>query len=66
MRTKEGFLITVFFYIALGSFGAVPFIDDKGLGLSIPDGLFESFSGLTTTGATVIQGLDQMPKPILY
>ena len=66
MRTKEGFLITVFFYIALGSFGAVPFIDDKGLGLSIPDGLFESFSGLTTTGATVIQGLDQMPKSILY
>ena len=66
MRTKEGFLITVFFYIALGSFGAVPFIDDKGLGLSIPDGLFESFSGLTTTGATVLQGLDQMPKSILY
>ena len=66
MRTKEGFLITVFFYIALGSFGAVPFIDDKGLGLSITDGLFESFSGLTTTGATVMQGLDQMPKSILY
>ena len=66
MRTKEGFLITVFFYIALGSFGAIPFIDDKGLGLGTADGLFESFSGLTTTGATVIQGLDQVPKSILY
>ena len=66
MRTKEGFLITVFFYIALGSFGAVPFIDEKGLGLSVADALFESFSGLTTTGATVIQGLDQLPKSILY
>ena len=66
MRTKEGFLITVFFYIALGLFGAIPFIDDKGLGLNTADGLFESFSGLTTTGATVIQGLDQLPKSILY
>ena len=43
MRTKEGFLITVFFYIALGSFGAVPFIDDKGLGLSTADGLFKAW-----------------------
>ena len=50
MRTKEGFLITVFFYVALGSFGAVPFIDDKGLGLSISDGLFESFPGLPLLG----------------
>ena len=66
MRTKEGFLITVFFYIALGSFGAIPFMDDKGLGFSIPNALFESFSGLTTTGATIIQGLDQLPKSILY
>ena len=66
MKTKEGFLITVFFYIALGSFGAIPFMDDKGLGFSIPNALFESFSGLTTTGATIIQGLDQLPKSILY
>ena len=55
MRTKEGFLITVFFYIALGSFGAVPFIDDKGLGLSIPDGLFESFFPLTTTAYDLLR-----------
>jgi trk system potassium uptake protein TrkH len=66
MRTKEGFLITVFFYIALGAFGAIPFVDSNGLNLALYDGLFESFSGLTTTGATVIQGLDQLPKSILY
>ena len=66
MRTKEGFLITVFFYIALGAFGAIPFVDSNGLNLALHDGLFESFSGLTTTGATVIQGLDQLPKSILY
>ena len=66
MRIKDGFLVTVLFYIALGAFGALPFIDEHGLGLSVPDALFESFSGLTTTGATVIVGLDELPKSILY
>ena len=66
MRIKDGFLVTVLFYIALGAFGALPFIDDQGLGLSVPDALFESFSGLTTTGATVIVGLDELPKSILF
>ena len=66
MRIKDGFLITVLYYIALGVFGAIPFIGEQGLGLSIADGLFESFSGLTTTGATVIVGLDNLPYSILY
>lgn len=66
MRIKDGFLVTVLYYLALGIFGALPFIDELGLAMSIPDGLFESFSGLTTTGATVIVGLDQLPESILY
>lgn len=66
MRIKDGFLITVLFYIALGSFGALPFIDERGVDLSIPDAMFESFSGLTTTGATVISGLDELPESILF
>ncbi len=66
MRVKDGFLITFFFYIALGAFGAIPFTDESGINLSIPDGLFESFSGLTTTGATVITNIDVLPKSILY
>jgi trk system potassium uptake protein TrkH len=66
MRIKDGFLITVLFYLALGSFGALPFIDDRGVGLSIPDALFESYSGLTTTGATVIVGIDTLPESIQY
>ena len=66
MRIKDGFLVTVFFYIALGTFGALPFIDERALNLSIPDALFESFSGLTTTGATVIVGLDSLPQAILF
>ncbi|MDA0977181.1 MAG: potassium transporter, partial [Proteobacteria bacterium] len=66
MRIKDGFLITVLYYLALGVFGALPFADERGLGLSIPDALFESFSGLTTTGATVIVGLDYLPESILF
>ena len=66
MRIKDGFLITVFFYLALGVFGALPFLDERGPGLSIPDALFESFSGLTTTGATILVGLDGLPESILF
>ena len=54
------------YYLALGIFGALPFVDDQGPDLSLPDGLFESFSGLTTTGATVIIGLEQLPESILF
>ena len=66
MRVKDGFLVTVLFYIALGAFGALPFIDPQGMGMSIPNALFESFSGLTTTGATIIVGLEGLPKSILF
>lgn len=66
LRIKDGFLITVLYYLALGIFGALPFVDDQGPDLSLPDGLFESFSGLTTTGATVIIGLEQLPESILF
>ena len=66
MRIKDGFLITVLYYLALGIFGPLPFLDDQGPNLTIPDGLFESFSGLTTTGATVIVGLDYLPESILF
>lgn len=66
MRIKDGFLVTVLFYIALGSFGSIPFADSDGIGLSVPDALFESFSGLTTTGATVLTGIDDLPKTILF
>ena len=40
VRIKDGFLITVLFYVALGIFGALPFVDDQGLNLTIPDGMF--------------------------
>ena len=66
MRTKDGFLITFLFYMALGCFGAIPMVQESGINLSWPDALFESFSGLTTTGATVITGIDDLPASILF
>lgn len=66
LRAKEGFLIVVLFWTVLGSVGALPFMFSEQADMSISDSFFESFSGLTTTGATVIVGLDSLPKAILF
>ena len=66
LSIKDGFVVTVLFYLSLGTFGALPFLPDEGLGLSLPDAIFESFSGLTTTGATVLTGIDELAPSILY
>ncbi|NMH66774.1 TrkH family potassium uptake protein [Shewanella salipaludis] len=66
LRTREGFLIVVLFWTVLGSIGALPFIFSNQPDLSWTDSFFESFSALTTTGATVIVGLDSLPKAILF
>lgn len=66
LRPKEGFLIVTLFWIVLGSAGALPFIFFCLPKLCITDALFESFSGLTTTGATTFIGLDHFPKSILF
>ncbi|MDB4260634.1 TrkH family potassium uptake protein [Porticoccaceae bacterium] len=66
MRTRDGFLITVCFWLVLSTFGALPLMLTEALNLSFINALFESVSGLTTTGATVISGLDDLPKSILY
>lgn len=65
LRIRDGFLVTALFWIVLGSFGAVPFLVSPDLPLSLADALFESVSGLTTTGATVIVGLDDLPRSLL-
>lgn len=66
MRSKEGFLIVVLFWTVLGSVGAVPFIMSDVPDMSVSEAFFESFSGLTTTGATVLTGLDNLPKAFLF
>jgi trk system potassium uptake protein TrkH len=66
LRTRDGFLITSLFWFVLGLFAALPFLLSPQLALSVTDAVFESVSGLTTTGATVITGLDYLPKSILF
>lgn len=66
LRNRDGFVITVLFYAALGAFGAFPFYLLEGVSTSFTDALFESLSGLTTTGATVFTGLDEMPRSLLF
>jgi len=66
LRTKDGFIITVFFWTVLGFFGSIPFYLANLDGVGYVEALFESISGLTTTGATVFVGLDDMEKSILF
>jgi trk system potassium uptake protein TrkH len=66
LGTRDGFLIVTLFWAVLGTAGCLPFLFSSDLELSITDAVFESLSGLTTTGATVISGLDGLPKSILF
>lgn len=62
---RDGFLVVTVFWVVLGMVGALPF--EIGLGWSMTDAVFESVSGFTTTGATVIgSGIDQLPPSIQY
>ena len=66
LRLRDGFLVVVLFWTVLGLSGSLPFILADNPHLSITDAVFESLSGLTTTGATVILGIDELPYSILY
>lgn len=66
LRSRDGFLVVVLFWSVLGSFGSLPFLFAESLQMSVTDAFFESISGLTTTGSTVLSGLDQLPRSILY
>lgn len=60
---KEGFLLTTISWIAVTAAAAVPF---KLLGLGYADSFFEAMSGITTTGATVLVGIDQLPRGVIF
>ncbi|MEB8432557.1 TrkH family potassium uptake protein [Cocleimonas sp. KMM 6892] len=66
LRLREGFLVVVLFWSVLGIAGSAPLIFSHELQISFVDAVFESVSALTTTGATVIVGLDDLPKSILF
>ena len=63
---RDCFLIVVLFWTVLGAVGALPFWLAERPDMNLAASMFESFSGLTTTGATVLTGLESLPKAILY
>lgn len=66
LRLRDGFVVVVMFWVVLSLFGTLPFMLSQQVGMSFMDALFESVSGLTTTGATVIVGIDELPHAILF
>ncbi len=66
LRLRDGFVVVVMFWFVLSAIGALPFVLAEDPHLSLTDAMFESVSGLTTTGATVITNLDELPASILY
>ncbi len=66
LRFREGFMVVVLFWTVLASFGSIPLYLGDQPSLSLTDAFFESMSGLTTTGATVLTNIDGLPRSVLY
>ena len=64
LNLQQAFLLTALAWLSIAIFGSLPFIFSS-LNLSITDSFFESMSGITTTGSTIITNLSQTPKSIL-
>ena len=64
LDVAQGFMLTTLAWLAVVAAGALPFVFSRSR-LSIADAFFESMSGFTTTGSTVIVGLDQQPPGLL-
>ena len=64
LTIRQTFLLTTFVWVALPGFGTLPFVLGDAQ-TSITDGFFEAMSGLTTTGSTVLTGLEDLPPGLL-
>ena len=65
LRLRDGFLVVVLFWTVLGMAGGLPIYLSGIYDISVTDAVFESMSGITTTGATVIVGIDDLPHSLL-
>ena len=65
LNLQKAFLLTALSWISIAIFGSLPFIFSN-LQLTITDAFFESMSGITTTGSTIITDLNSAPKAILF
>ena len=66
LKLRDGFLVVVLFWLVLSFSGAIPFIVVDNPKMTVIDAIFESMSGLTTTGATVLTGLEELPVSLLF
>ena len=66
LRLRDGFLVVALFWVVLSLFGAAPFLLVEYPQMTFTNAVFESVSGLTTTGATVLSDLHTLPKSILF
>lgn len=66
LRLRDGFLIVSCSWLAVVLVGALPFVLMTAPDLSVVDAIFESMSGFTTTGATIIINVDALPRAVLY
>jgi len=64
LNLQQAFLLTTLSWLSIAIFGCIPFLLSN-LNLSVTDAFFESMSGITTTGSTIIADLDNAPKGIL-
>ena len=64
LNLQQAFLLTALSWLSIAIFGSLPFVFSD-LEFSITDAFFESMSGITTTGSTIISNLESMPKAIL-
>ncbi|MGD8309916.1 MAG: TrkH family potassium uptake protein, partial [Chromatiales bacterium] len=66
LRIRDGFIVVVLFWTVLGISGSLPLMLSDSPAMTWTDAVFESISGLTTTGATVLVGIDDLPPSILF
>lgn len=66
LRVRDGFMLVALFWLVLGLASAAPLVLAERPSLSLTEAVFEAVSGLTTTGATVLSGLDSLPHSILW
>ena len=64
LTLQQAFLLTALSWLSIAIFGSLPFIFSD-LNFSFTNAFFESMSGITTTGSTIISNLNEMPKSIL-
>ena len=64
LTRREGILLTVFLWLGASLFGALPFLLAPGTE-SITDAVFESASGVTTTGASILRDVETLSRPVL-